>query len=179
MRVTKVSEASDLVRRSEGPVVSSDQRILQQSRSPGHDARGARRDGALQPVRGNQLLRPALGHHEPHRHRRCPCDEVVWKAELPAATEAGVELLAKKLARIAPRLADAAVRRSWACLRTFTPDRAPVVGAEPRVGGLLWLAGHGMTGGVAAGELLASTYIGKAHKLAQALSPARFAASPN
>jgi glycine/D-amino acid oxidase-like deaminating enzyme len=111
-----------------------------------------------------------------------PCDEVAWKAELPAATEAGVELLAKKLSRIAPRLADAAVRRSWACLRTFAADRAPVVGADTRVGGLLWLAGlggHGMTGGVAAGELLASTFIGKAHKLTQALAPARFLTAPS
>lgn len=108
-----------------------------------------------------------------------PCDEERWKAELPPTSEAGLELLAKKLARVAPRFADASVRRSWACLRTFAPDRAPAIGPDPRVQGLHWLAGlggHGMTGGVAAGEVLAAAFTGKAHPLAQTLNPARLGA---
>ncbi|MHB8874476.1 MAG: NAD(P)/FAD-dependent oxidoreductase, partial [Myxococcaceae bacterium] len=106
----------------------------------------------------------------------CPCDEVAWKAELPATSEGALELLAKKLSRLAPRLAEATVRRSWAGLRTFAPDRVPVVGPDPRVEGLHWLAGlggHGMTGGAGAGELLAAAFTGKPHPLAQALAPAR------
>jgi D-arginine dehydrogenase len=35
------------------------------------------------------------------------------------------------------------VRTAWAGLRTFAPDRAPVVGFDPRVEGLFWLCGQG------------------------------------
>jgi D-arginine dehydrogenase len=35
------------------------------------------------------------------------------------------------------------VNHSWAGLRTFSPDRVPVVGFDPRVEGLFWCAGQG------------------------------------
>jgi D-arginine dehydrogenase len=35
------------------------------------------------------------------------------------------------------------VRRKWAGLRTFAPDRTPVVGREDAVPGFFWLAGQG------------------------------------
>jgi len=35
------------------------------------------------------------------------------------------------------------VRRTWAGLRTFAPDRLPVVGFDPDASGFLWLAGQG------------------------------------
>lgn len=35
------------------------------------------------------------------------------------------------------------VERTWAGLRTFAPDRSPVVGFDPRAEGLFWLAGQG------------------------------------
>jgi len=35
------------------------------------------------------------------------------------------------------------LRRKWAGLRTFAPDRSPVVGMEERVPGFFWLAGQG------------------------------------
>ena len=35
------------------------------------------------------------------------------------------------------------VRRAWAGLRTFAPDRMPVVGPDPEVGDFIWLAGQG------------------------------------
>jgi D-arginine dehydrogenase len=35
------------------------------------------------------------------------------------------------------------VSHSWAGLRTFSPDRAPVVGFDPQVDGLFWCAGQG------------------------------------
>jgi D-arginine dehydrogenase len=35
------------------------------------------------------------------------------------------------------------VSHSWAGLRTFSPDRAPVVGFDPQVEGLFWCAGQG------------------------------------
>ena len=35
------------------------------------------------------------------------------------------------------------VRTAWAGLRTFAPDRRPVLGEEPEAGGLFWLSGQG------------------------------------
>ena len=35
------------------------------------------------------------------------------------------------------------VQRKWAGLRTFAPDRSPVVGFDPRAAGFFWLAGLG------------------------------------
>jgi D-arginine dehydrogenase len=87
-----------------------------------------------------------------------PCDAQAWVPGVPSSDPAALELLAAKLARSAPALAAARVRRAWACLRTFAPDGELVVGADPRVAGLCWLAGLGGRGmGVAlgAGELLA------------------------
>jgi D-arginine dehydrogenase len=35
------------------------------------------------------------------------------------------------------------VSRAWAGLRTFAPDRSPVIGFDPRIEGLFWFAGQG------------------------------------
>jgi D-arginine dehydrogenase len=35
------------------------------------------------------------------------------------------------------------VEHSWAGLRTFAPDRTPVVGFDPQAEGFFWLAGQG------------------------------------
>jgi D-arginine dehydrogenase len=106
----------------------------------------------------------------------CPCDADPWPPEPPSPAESVLELLAKKLARLTPRLAEASMRRAWACLRTFAPDGVAVVGPDPRLAGLFWLAGlggHGMTGGMAAGEVLAATFAGREHPLAAMLAPSR------
>jgi D-arginine dehydrogenase len=105
-----------------------------------------------------------------------PCDEKSDAPGLPLPDDAAMELLAQKLARTAPAIASAEVRRAWACLRTFAPDRASVVGPDPRVPGLHWLGGlggHGMTGGVAAGEIVAARLVGAAHPIAADVDPAR------
>jgi D-arginine dehydrogenase len=105
-----------------------------------------------------------------------PGDAEPWPAEDPPADTRALEMLWDKLRTIAPPLAGAKVRRSWACLRTFAPDKVSVAGADPRVEGLYWLAGlggHGLTGGAAAGEVLAASVAGEAHPLARELSPAR------
>ena len=84
--------------------------------------------------------------------------------------------LAGKLGRLAPGLEFASVRRAWACLRTFAPDRVLVAGADPAVEGLFWLAGlggSGMTIGVAAAEVVATLIRGGKHPLATTLAPAR------
>ncbi|MBI1734566.1 MAG: FAD-binding oxidoreductase [Candidatus Rokubacteria bacterium] len=109
-----------------------------------------------------------------------PCDEEAWPPSAPPVNQAAVELLGAKLARLAPEfIEEAAVRRSWACLRTFAPDRLPVVGPDPRVRGLFWisgLGGAGMTIGVAAGEMVSMLISRRRHPLAPALGLARLLA---
>lgn len=91
-----------------------------------------------------------------------PCDETVWSAEIePRSDPAALLALAQKLERTAPALATATVQRAWACLRTFAPDRELVIGADPRVEGLSWLAGlggRGMSVALAAAEILTESF---------------------
>lgn len=108
-----------------------------------------------------------------------PCDEDAFAPCIPPEAPQALALLAEKLSRVAPALGDASVRRGWACLRTFAPDRALVAGPDPRVAGLYWLSGlggHGMTAGIGAGELAAKGVLRQPHPLAAALSPARLLA---
>jgi D-arginine dehydrogenase len=106
-----------------------------------------------------------------------PCDAVLAPPGMPATDPHAAELLAKKLARTAPLLESSRVRRAWACLRTFAPDRELVVGEDPHVAGLHWLGGLGGRGlavAVAAAGELASGMVGTPSALAQRLSPVRF-----
>jgi D-arginine dehydrogenase len=77
------------------------------------------------------------------------------------------------------------VRTAWAGLRTFAPDRLPVVGEDPAASGFFWLAGQGgygimtspgmsraLAGLVVDGELPADLV--DLGVRAEALSPARF-----
>jgi D-arginine dehydrogenase len=75
------------------------------------------------------------------------------------------------------------VERSWAGLRTFAPDRTPVVGFDPAAAGFFWLAGQGGYGiqtSPAMSALAAALVLGDAPPPAidaavvAALSPARF-----
>jgi glycine/D-amino acid oxidase-like deaminating enzyme len=80
-----------------------------------------------------------------------PCDARV----APDATA----MLGDRLRRIAPWLADLAVARSWACLRTFAADHRPVVGWDPEAPWLFWVAGlggHGATTCASIGRLAAA-----------------------
>jgi glycine/D-amino acid oxidase-like deaminating enzyme len=55
-------------------------------------------------------------------------------------------------------LAQFRITRSWACLRTFTPDRRPVIGWDRRIPWLYWVAGlggHGATSCAAVGQMAA------------------------
>jgi D-arginine dehydrogenase len=108
-----------------------------------------------------------------------PCDAAAWPPCAPPSEPAALELLAAKLRRAAPALAAARVGESWACLRTFAPDRELCVGEDPRLAGLWWFAGlggRGMAVAPAASELLAAALRGEASALGAALSPRRFAA---
>lgn len=79
-----------------------------------------------------------------------PCDARV-APEVEADT-------AKRLKDMTPWLADLPVARSWACLRTFAPDQRPVVGWDPSITWLFWVAGlggHGATACAAIGKMAA------------------------
>jgi D-arginine dehydrogenase len=93
--------------------------------------------------------------------------------------------LALERVRDAAGLPLRAVRSAWAGLRTFAPDRAPVLGEDPSAPGFWWCAGQGGAGiktSPAMGRLLALMVTGaplpdEALSLdlrAAVLSPARF-----
>ena len=74
------------------------------------------------------------------------------------------------------------VHHRWAGLRTFAPDRHPVVGFDPRAPGFFWLAGQGGAGlqtspalSAAAAALVSGADWPLPDVTAAALSPARFA----
>ena len=70
-----------------------------------------------------------------------------------------------------------AVERRWAGLRTFAPDRAPVIGWDGAVDGLFWFAGQGGWGiqtAPAASALAAAVLLGERAPPA-AFDPGRFA----
>ena len=75
------------------------------------------------------------------------------------------------------------VERSWAGLRSFAPDRSPVVGFDPEMEGFFWLAGQGGYGiqtAPALSKLAASLLMNQqpdpkyTAELIAGLSPARF-----
>lgn len=93
-----------------------------------------------------------------------PCDETAMAPGSPPTDPAAAELLAEKLAQHAPSWSDLAIRRAWACLRTFAPDRRPVIGPDPQIAGLFHvsgLGGSGMLCSAAVGELAADLLAGR------------------
>jgi len=93
------------------------------------------------------------------------CDETECPPELLATDPWAEELLVEKLLKYAPRLANVTLRRSWACLRTFAPDRLPIIGWDPAIDGLFHvsgLGGFGMTASLAVGDIAATVMCGRA-----------------
>jgi D-arginine dehydrogenase len=85
----------------------------------------------------------------------------------------------ERLGRLAPPLVPRTLRRTWAGLRTFAPDRVLVVGEDPRLAGFFWLAGQGGCGietSPAVGQIAADLLLdGRTARFDTALlSPARF-----
>ena len=67
-------------------------------------------------------------------------------------------LLVDRMEEAFPRFGRFTVRRAWAGLRTFAPDRRFVLGPDPRLKGFVWcagLGGNGVSTAVAVGEALA------------------------
>ncbi len=70
------------------------------------------------------------------------------------------------------------VRTSWAGLRTFAPDRNPVVGPDPAQDGFYWFAGQGGFGiqtAPAAAKMAAALLLGTALESVDAsIDPSRY-----
>jgi len=92
-----------------------------------------------------------------------PCDEVIDPpGEGPGSTgvpdKRAEALLRTKLAKYFPQLAQPTFIRGWTGLRTFAPDRRPMLGSDPAAPGLWWaagLGGAGLSGCFGVGEALA------------------------
>ncbi len=93
-----------------------------------------------------------------------PCDETGHPPGHATTDPTITEMLAGKLSRYAPRLADLEIAHSWAGLRTLTPDGCFVLGRDPEVEGFTWcagLGGHGVTVSAAAGRVAAEAVLGQ------------------
>ena len=66
-----------------------------------------------------------------------PCDAQADELAIARATDALFEATTMRVR---------GVRSAWAGLRTFAPDRLPVVGEDPSAPGFFWLAGQGGAG---------------------------------
>jgi len=74
-----------------------------------------------------------------------PCDETPFAACDVTPDEFDVALAVDRVMR-ATTLEIRHVQHRWAGLRSFVADRAPVIGMDPDVPGLCWLAGQGGSG---------------------------------
>jgi D-arginine dehydrogenase len=100
-----------------------------------------------------------------------PCDPTPVDAVMAAAIE--------RLRELAPSLVPQAIRRRWSGLRSFSPDRAHVVGEDPQRPGFFWLAGQGGCGietSPAVGRIAADLIVDGRTAIfdAERIAPARF-----
>ncbi len=98
-----------------------------------------------------------------------PCDEhpdrpVLAQSSTTDPSPAQWQLLSDKIARYLPYLAQARAVRGWTGLRTFCPDRRPILGPDEACPGLVWaagLGGHGVSGCVGVGEAISAWLLGR------------------
>jgi D-arginine dehydrogenase len=119
----------------------------------------------------------------PDRLWLCPHDETPVDPHDVAPEEIDVAMAIDKFETVTTWRV-AAVERKWAGLRTFSPDRLPVIGFDPKVPQFFWLAGQGGVGiqtapaaaRIAAAQLLKHPLHESVAKIdVRAFSPKRFA----
>jgi D-arginine dehydrogenase len=76
----------------------------------------------------------------------CPMDQEPSKPCDARPEELQVAIAMDRLEKQMPELLPRSLRRKWAGLRTFSPDRLFVIGEDPKVKGFFWLAGQGGCG---------------------------------
>ena len=111
-----------------------------------------------------------------------PCDETDMKPHDVQPDELDVAIGIDRMQQ-ALDIAVRRVERSWAGLRTFTPDRSLAIGWDPAAEGFLWSVGQGGYGiqtSPAAGRLVADLVAGRdpgpAARVLPMVNPARFTA---
>ena len=109
----------------------------------------------------------------------CPMDEVAMAPCDATPDEVIIAAGLERLRALAPALVPRTLGRRWGGLRTFAPDRVPVVGDDPTLEGFFWLAGQGGCGietSPALGQIAADLIVsGESNGFdVAALSPARF-----
>jgi D-arginine dehydrogenase len=109
-----------------------------------------REDFYFKPDAGLLLLSPA------DEHPCAPCDAQPEELDIAIAIDRFEQATGAQVRQ---------VKRSWAGLRVFTPDRSPVIGFDPSAEGFFWLAGlggYGIQTAPAVGRLAATLASGEA-----------------
>jgi D-arginine dehydrogenase len=80
-----------------------------------------------------------------------PCDETLSLPSSGPGSKGPVDpyhraLAVDKIERYMPALGEVTFAGGWTGLRTFAPDRRPILGADPELDGLWWAAGLGGSG---------------------------------
>ena len=108
-----------------------------------------------------------------------PMDEAPMDPCDPRPDDLAIAEGFERLRRFAPKMVPRSLRKKWAGLRSFTPDRWPVVGPDPDRRAFFWLAGQGGCGietspllGRVAAELIAEG--NSEHWVATRFAPSRF-----
>ncbi len=105
------------------------------------------------------------------------CDAVPHPVSAPEVDEYAEAFLQDRLALAFPALAAARVVEARACLRTFSADDRFVIGRDPAIEGLIWVAalgGHGMSTSYSVGRLGAAAVVGERPAELEPFLPARF-----
>lgn len=85
------------------------------------------------------------------------CDETEIAPGYPKTDDSVILQLAGKMATFSPPLRSITIANTWAGLRTFTDDRSPAIGWDPRLNGFFWAAGLGGRGITTAGSVATLT----------------------
>ena len=108
----------------------------------------------------------------------CACDQTELPPGDPPIEEGVKEVLAEKIERFMPALSGVSINKGWAGFRTLTPDGRFIIGWDPQIKNLFWVAGlggHGMTTSSVVGELAADLLIAGREKRSAPFAPDRFA----
>ncbi len=108
------------------------------------------------------------------------CDEERGERLVPGVSPGISETLAERIPAHLPALEDAKVRSVWSCFRTKTPDDRFVIGRDPELENLFWVAGLGGYGMGCSWEIgrLAAEIFRRRQRAVAAFDPLRFALVP-
>ena len=109
----------------------------------------------------------------------CACDESLVSPDECTVENGAAERIALKAAELIPAVTDSECAHIWSGMRTFTRDDNFLIGPDPDILGLQWIAalgGHGVTCSSGLGRLAAAHLLGDEpdDAVSRALDPRRF-----